>query len=333
MRGCQNAVAIQYPRIRHLDDALACNTRAGNSTEWVCWVMENLTSRAEVNSTLGAGTSAATPEAATPPVALCDLLVLGTGRSGTSMTVGLLRNSGYYHGDNYIKRSAANPTGFYEDSVVNRINSHVINRMWALTLPRRLRLPMPPVHRNWHALWLAAPKVRWFKRLPADLQDQMLERFAHRPFCYKDPRFSVTLPYWRPFLPAGTRFIVTFRDPQRTASSMVRQAREGLKSPIDVGIDWGLKQWRWTYDRLLHDARVDRSHWFFLNFDDLISGRAVPALEAFIGTKLDASHIDRSFSRQQQADAMPSNCKRLWTRLIAESEADVKRCAVGVKGD
>jgi hypothetical protein len=260
---------------------------------------------------------------------LNDILVLGTARSGTSMMMGLLRNTPYYLGDDYIKRSAANPSGFFEDSVINRVNSELIARMWAMTLPQKLGLPRVAAHRNWHALWMATPAVRWFRRLPPAPQRFMLNRFARRPFCYKDPRFSITLPYWRPYLPAGTRFVVTFRDPQRTAASMVRQAKEGLRQPATIDLDWCLRHWRSTYARLLHDSHRERARWFFLNFDDLLTGCATPALQAFIGTKLDASHIDPQFSRQKPTDAVPPACSSVWRELLAEAEKDIQRTTAG----
>jgi hypothetical protein len=258
---------------------------------------------------------------------LNDILVLGTARSGSSMMMGLLRNTPFYLGDDYIRRSPANPSGFFEDSVINRVNSELISRMWAVNLPQKLRLPQAAAHRNWHALWMATPRLRWFRPLPPAPQRFMLNRFAKRPFCYKDPRFSITLPYWRPYLPPSTRFVVTFRDPQRTASSMVRQAKEGLRQPVTVDLDWCLRHWRWAYARLLHDSHRERARWFFLNFDDLLAGRAVAALEAFIGARLDASHIDPHFSRQKPTHTVPAKCASVWQQLLAQSEHDMQRTA------
>ena len=50
-----------------------------------------------------------------------NIIILGSGRSGTSMVAGLFRNCGYYMGDNYILPRESNPKGFFEDSEINNI--------------------------------------------------------------------------------------------------------------------------------------------------------------------------------------------------------------------
>ena len=51
-----------------------------------------------------------------------DGLILGSGRSGTSMLAGTLSAAGYYIGDCLIEANEANPKGFFEDYEVNAIN-------------------------------------------------------------------------------------------------------------------------------------------------------------------------------------------------------------------
>jgi len=53
-------------------------------------------------------------------------IILGSGRSGTSMLAGCLAKSGYFMGDNLYPAREANPKGFFEDPEINAINEMLI---------------------------------------------------------------------------------------------------------------------------------------------------------------------------------------------------------------
>ena len=44
------------------------------------------------------------------------------------------------------------------------------------------------------------------------------------PFCFKDPRFSYTLPIWKPFI-QDTTFICVFREPALSAHSIFNEIK------------------------------------------------------------------------------------------------------------
>ena len=46
-------------------------------------------------------------------------LILGSGRSGTSMIAGILHKAGYFMGDNLYPPRSANPKGFFENWEIN----------------------------------------------------------------------------------------------------------------------------------------------------------------------------------------------------------------------
>ena len=124
-----------------------------------------------------------------------------------------LQEAGYFFGDNLIPPNPGNPLGYYEDRELNKLNTELIARMlFSRTLSRFPGL-LHPVHRDYFSAWLAAPPVL----LPRMSRPEQKERIRHflqqTPFCFKDPRFNVTLPVWRPYLPTTTRFLVVFREP------------------------------------------------------------------------------------------------------------------------
>ncbi len=261
-----------------------------------------------------------------------NLLILGTGRSGTSMVAALFRNSGMYFGDNLLPARIGNPFGYYEDPELNRLNAHVIAQVIARLWTTRL-LPrwVHPVHRRAAAFWLAAP---WYlPRIVPDLDVRvaMLAKFARQPFCLKDPRFCVTLPTWRRFLPPDTRYLVVFRDLQLTADSMLRDALEREDDPLPMDARWAVVLWWRSYQRLLHEfART--GEWLFVHYDEVLSGAALPAISGFAETAVDASQLDPSVSRAQPAKShvgwhWARRCARLYEELRARAAKDLTRWA------
>ena len=129
-------------------------------------------------------------------------IILGSGRSGTSMVTGALASAGYSMGEGLHAPRAANPKGFFETREINGINEELLAphlatnpvlgewQRWLGILPREARLDVPP-------------------RLAARIR----QATARRPFCFKDPRFSFTLPAWRDAL-EDTGFVCVFRDPR-----------------------------------------------------------------------------------------------------------------------
>jgi len=53
-------------------------------------------------------------------------LILGSGRSGTSMLAGMLHQAGYYMGESFHQPRDSNPKGFFEWYRINRINEDIL---------------------------------------------------------------------------------------------------------------------------------------------------------------------------------------------------------------
>ena len=172
-----------------------------------------------------------------------NLIILGSGRSGTSMAAGLFKTSGYFFGDCMHPAGEPNPFGYYEDEHINDLNTVILTRMLFLrTTTAFCPWLLNPIHRDFRAAWVAAPRFILPRRLSRELVEQIHSYVTRTPFCYKDPRFSVTLPAWRPHLPKDTRFLVVFREPDRTVESLLKFSAEyGL--PLTP---------QWAY---LHSAR------------------------------------------------------------------------------
>ena len=262
-----------------------------------------------------------------------NVIVLGTVRSGTSMTTAMFRKTGAYFGDDIMAPTIANPHGYYECHQINRLNNRLIQRIIYGLTPKKIQSLLkrfqPPVHRDHRCSMLVAPKcIRQFS-LPEEITDQMRHFVSHTPFCLKDPRFSITLPFWKSVIPNGTRCLVVFRDPRRTVDSMLRNAREIYNPPLPIDEEWGLKLWYRNYQRLLYQFSNDED-WFFIHDEQVFSGKAVPALEKFVETSLATDQVNPAIRRShpQRLDSFNEQyhrCNDLFKQLKQRSKCDIEK--------
>ncbi|MBI5431764.1 MAG: glycosyltransferase [Planctomycetes bacterium] len=236
-----------------------------------------------------------------------DLVILGSGRSGTSMLAGLFAHAGWFVGDDPYPGREANPKGFFEARDVNGINEWLI----ASVEPRSTDLGA------WQR-WLSVLPDGVEFRVPAELAERMRRLCARRPFCFKDPRFSYTLPAWRDALGAA-KHLVVFREPAATAASIVKECRTAdyLKG-LDFSFERALESWSASYRRLL-DASRRGGDWLFLHYDQILSGDALDALEACADAPIARDFPERSLKRSRAESAVPSEVAELYRELCARA--------------
>ncbi len=228
-------------------------------------------------------------------------LILGCGRSGTSMLAGTLHHTGYYMGGKLYGPRKANPRGFFEALPINAINE----RLLAPHAPSRSRYLFL---RIWRANF---PSERWLARLPVGTPISVPGRIArriqnqvsHRPFAFKDPRFCYTLPAWRKFLPPGTVYLCIFREPGRTASSILKEGRRQYPDiPLTEADVFGI--WNDMYRHIL-DTHRHRGKWLFVHYDQVLDGSAVAPVEALLDAQIDRDFPDASLKRAALIPAPP----------------------------
>jgi hypothetical protein len=242
-------------------------------------------------------------------------LILGSGRSGTSMLAGALRQAGYYMGEHLLSPSARNPKGFFEDEEINRINEELL----APVVPARPRGLLGTFYRHRPTRgqrWLAAlrPGVRIVPT--PTLAQRMAAQTVKRPFCFKDPRFSYTLTAWRPFLDGETVFACVFRDPATTASSMVKACQEIYGRRLRLSFGGALRVWTSMYQHILAIHRHVGT-WVFLHYDQIVTGAAFDQLEVVLGVRVDRTFPDRQLDRSQAVGDAGAEDRRVYEQLCA----------------
>jgi hypothetical protein len=246
-----------------------------------------------------------------------NIIILGSGRSGTSMVAGCFGKAGYFMGENFWKAREANPKGFFEDREVNEINEDLLEPV----VPKRRRFLGKTFFKHqplkWHR-WLAClpPKVQ----IPSTpfLVERIKNIVQRQPFCLKDPRFSYTLPVWKPFLD-NTVFICVFRDPARTASSIYRECLEvphlaDPKTGIKISMNQAFKIWIHMYLPILSIHR-HQGDWLFLHYNQVLTSEGMDKLVEFTGTKVDRSFPTAKLSRSRASDKAPKKSMELYLDL------------------
>lgn len=155
-------------------------------------------------------------------VAIC---VIGAGRSGTSLTTRILDLLGLYIGTDADLRSparknraAGNPNGFWEHAGVTRLNRQILKRMGGSGLkPPRLSPG-----------WERSAELEGERERARSILDETLR--GRGPWGWKDPRASLTLPFWRQSMP-GLRAVICVRNPLEMAASLFDFGRSAPRSP------------------------------------------------------------------------------------------------------
>lgn len=256
-------------------------------------------------------------------------LILGSGRSGTSLAAGILAQAGYFMGEELWPADIGNPKGYFEDREVNKINDELIAPVAPKTPPRGLRklllgdIPILGHYQHWVAVLHPGASIA----CPPAMSERIAAATARQPFCFKDPRFSYTLSVWRPYI-GEALLLCVFRDPSVTASSMVRECRRAdhMKG-TKVDERWALKVWEAMYRYILNVHYPQGGDWLFVHYDQLLDRSAGAELERRLGVKIDREFAAAELNRSRPSAAVPRRTARLYERLCALAHHDSGRRA------
>jgi hypothetical protein len=158
------------------------------------------------------------------------VVVLGSGRSGTSILTRFLGACGMRLSDDMVGVSEQNPEGAFEDREIFDIQTQIFSRLGSSQV-----LPMPKD-------WMLG---EWVNDSIRQLNDVINRRVSESKelWGFKDPRTSLLLPLWiRVFNKANVRpiYLMAVRDPQAVVSSLKRQ----------YGSDEGTAELFWLYKNI-----------------------------------------------------------------------------------
>jgi hypothetical protein len=243
-----------------------------------------------------------------------NILILGSGRSGTSMIAGTLARAGYYMGSRLVPPRDSNPKGFFEDHEINDINETVLKHV----VPHRPRYIGRILFRHrlgYMQKWLARVPVGTPIPTPQGIERRIQEAVQHEPYCFKDPRLSYTLPVWRPHL-RNTVFICVFRDPASTAMSIVKECRQPYLRRLNMDTDTALEIWQLMYRHIL-EIHCREGKWLFLHFNEALQSSGLDRLEEFTGATVDRTFPDPALRRSVSHQPVPPKVWETYRQLCA----------------
>jgi hypothetical protein len=178
------------------------------------------------------------------------VVVLGSGRSGTSLTTQLLTELGirFNYDPNHL--SSQNPDGMFEDEFIVSVQQRLFSEGRLA-----VNLPLPDG-------WSDPPAVR---ALAKELEQYVAREFAGTArWGFKDPRTSVFLPLWRKIFDrqhVAPKYVICIREPGSVVKSLITNYQ---KSQGDAELVWlvrniaalrdtGLNCFIVHYERLLAD--------------------------------------------------------------------------------
>jgi hypothetical protein len=251
---------------------------------------------------------------------LPSLFIVGCGRNGTSACAGLFRQSGLFMGDRLYLPSDANPLGFFEDAGINRLNNGILSN-YVPTDPeiyQGIKYQHDSPGRA-HA-WLA--RISPNTEIAAEAsQLAEIERWTARaPFCYKDPRFCYLLHLWRRTA-LNAKMLCVFRAPVIAAKSILHvcQTHPPL-ADFAISVNQAFELWMLSYQHVLQ-RQANEGEWFFVEYDDLLNGRALDALERFAEHPIDRSFLEPTHNRSSASFKTPADVSRTYALLKERAAA------------
>lgn len=251
-------------------------------------------------------------------------LILGAGRSGTSLLAGLFSETDYFLGDSLWPGNGSNPLGYFEDEEVNGINEHLLAKVvpWR---PGGIVGALMPLHRDrphWRQRWLSILPPGTAIPTGEKLERRMAALTARAPYLFKDPRFSYTLPAWMPFLKPDTTFLCSFREPQRTVNSVLKNIKaERYLRDLVVTRERAAQYWLAIYRSVLHLEATIGGDWLFVHYDEILTGRALPVLECHLGVKAKPDIVQADLARSALTGDIDQESADLFAQLMDRAES------------
>ncbi len=200
------------------------------------------------------------------------LLIFGMHRSGTSAFAGLLKESGIPMGNALMQPAFDNPRGFYEDERVVAFNEHILNIL-GQSWESITALP---------ANWMQVQQVQ---HLQQEAMQFIQTAFTNLPlFALKDPRFSLTFPFWQAIfqeLNIHIKQYILVRHPYEVAKSLWK--RNQLPKVTATAL--------WLKYMLQVAKYVEQENSQFISFEAVVNQPAtvIQSLATFVKDNLVAS--------------------------------------------
>lgn len=281
-----------------------------------------------------------------------DCLIIGSGRSGTSMLGGIMHEAGYFMGEKLYSGTPSNPKGYFESPEINDINESILlnynNDIFIKFLHRffdfsfskstnnsrsiksKIRNTYQLLNRIIRRTVLDKDKrQQWLVSLSPDIEinyydkiikDRIRKMIKERPFCYKDPRFSYTIDIWRSFLPEDTKFLCVFRDPGITVNSIIKdRASSDYLKFVFIDEKYAYKMYANIYTRILNYNNDLDKKTLYVHYNQILDGSRLKHISEFIDSDLNNNFVDKRLSRTKSNGRQPYEAMVVYNKLCEKA--------------
>lgn len=240
-----------------------------------------------------------------------DCIIVGAGRSGTSMLAGMLAHSGVNLGSDLHPANQWNPKGFFEDRGTTDINEQILQPYigegnQVQQLARRLQPG---------EAWLASFNSDFVPEVTPQIQSAIAMETAAHPLYRKDPRFCFTLPAWRPHFGRDTVFICIFRNPLHTAYSV---RRFGQAYDLGISMEWALELWCDSYEIVLR-RHSTQGRWIFVHYEQVLGGHSTRRLERALRIRLRPEFADATMQSPFAGGKLTPRAQSIYDELCTRA--------------
>jgi hypothetical protein len=128
------------------------------------------------------------------------------------------------------------------------------------------------------------------------------------------------LPVWRPFVPEDTVYVCVFREPQKTAHSILKECQDAeYLRTLPMDFSKATTVLTMMYSHVLEIHRYI-GNWLFVHYDQVLNGSAIPKLEATLGVHIDRQLLDPGLKRSQGDGRIGLDTLNIYNRLCELAE-------------
>lgn len=262
-------------------------------------------------------------------VLMRNCLIMGFGRSGTSLMAGILNQAGYFSGDNLYPPRDSNLMGFFENDFINGINERILQEYDPVkkntdpSFPGKTYSPFRPGYGHRWLICLEPGTMVDFCDEP--IVRDIREAVKVKGYAYKDPRFNYTLGVWHQRINDDTLYIIMFRRPDITVGSVLTEcAHADYLSEFYIDTSLAYRLWHNSYSFLLSIlSGVPDNRKIFVNYEQLLTGTVLKTLSKQLGAPLQEAFIHPELSRSTPVGAVPDEVKKIYNDLCLKANYDV----------
>lgn len=252
-------------------------------------------------------------------------LIMGFGRSGTSLMAGILHQSGYFSGDDLYPPRKSNPLGFFENARINGINETILKEY-----DYEKKNSNPPAFSRPFSPYTPGEGHRWLTCIPPEIEithcdesvlDSIDMVIASSGYAYKDPRFNYTLGIWNNRIKDDTLYICMVRQPEITIGSVLKEcAFAAYLSDFFIDPDLAYQLWYNSYTHLLKNlSAISNDRIMVIHYEQLMNRSIIEELEKRLKAHLDPSFIVQELNRSRPHGTIPGNVLQLYHELCTLS--------------